>query len=152
MQPKDTIWYKIYVLDPKRGNKRFEGKFRRRFRLKYTSFLNLMNLVEEDDKYFGHWKSADATGRPSSPIELLVLGSLRCLSRRMTTFDDIEESTVISEEVHRVFFHKFINFGRHVLFPTFVAPSSNAEEIKAHIHECEKAGFHGAAWSKLLKL
>jgi hypothetical protein len=46
----------------------------------------------------------------ASPIELLLLGTLRYLGRGWT-FDDLEESTFITREVHRVFFHKFIEFG-----------------------------------------
>ena len=38
----------------------------------------------------------------TSPIELLLLGTLRYLGRGWT-FDDIEEATAISLEVHRVF-------------------------------------------------
>jgi hypothetical protein len=53
--------------------------------------------------------SADGTGIPSSPIELLILGLL-CYLGHGWTFDNIEEATVISEEVHPVFFHIFVKF------------------------------------------
>jgi len=74
----------------------------------------LIELVKtSDDKngvlYFRHWMSHDATGTPSSPIELMVLGTLRYLSRGWT-FDDIEEATCISEENHRQFFDAFTKF------------------------------------------
>ena len=39
----------------------------------------------------------------TSPISLLLLGSLRYLGRGWC-FDDLEEVSGISEEVHRVFF------------------------------------------------
>jgi hypothetical protein len=45
----------------------------------------------------------------SSLIELLVLGLLRYIGRGWT-FDDIKEQTAISNEVHRLFFHTFIDF------------------------------------------
>ena len=43
----------------------------------------------------------------ASPLELLILESLRYLGRGYT-FDDLEVCTAISEELHRVFFHQFI--------------------------------------------
>jgi hypothetical protein len=36
------------------------------------------------------------------------------------TFDDCEECTAISEDVHRVFFHEFINVGSTTLFDRYV--------------------------------
>ena len=45
-----------------------------------------------------------------NPISLLLLGSLRYIGRGWC-FDDLEEATGISEEVHRVFFHQYILFG-----------------------------------------
>jgi hypothetical protein len=44
----------------------------------------------------------DCTGVMSADIKLLLLGTLQYLSRGLT-FDDIEEATCISAEVHRVF-------------------------------------------------
>ena len=40
---------------------------------------------------------------------VLVLGSLHYIGHGWT-FDDIEEQTTISREMHRLFFHNFINF------------------------------------------
>jgi hypothetical protein len=78
----------------------------------------------------------------TSPLGLLILGSLRYLGRGFT-FDDCEESTAISEEVHRVFFHKFIEVGKTVLFEKWVIAPSNAAEAKDHLREFEMAGMPG---------
>jgi hypothetical protein len=48
--------------------------------------------------------SADAAGVPSSPIELMILGALQYLGRLWLDFDNVEEGTAASEEVHRIFF------------------------------------------------
>ena len=48
--------------------------------------------------------------KKNSPVKLLLLGLLRCLGRGWT-FDDIEEQTAISINVHCKFFHAFIDFG-----------------------------------------
>jgi hypothetical protein len=78
------------------------------------------------EKWFPRWMGKDATGKQSSPLELLILGAFRYLGRGLT-FDDLEESTAISEEVHRVFFHKFIEVGSTILYDRWVkAPHNRA--------------------------
>jgi hypothetical protein len=84
---------------------------------------------------------------PSSSIELLVLGALRYLGRGRT-FDDIEELTGISQEVHRVFFHHFIHFGKTKLYDKFVKlPNNNNRDAAVHQHEFSLAGLNGAIGS-----
>ena len=83
----------------------------------------------------------DATGKKSSPLELLILGSLRYLGRGWT-FDDCEESTAISEEVHRKFFHQFILIGSTVLFDRYVLTPRTKED-----DEFKLAGLPGACGS-----
>ena len=68
--------------------------------------MKYLKLVGDaiEGEWFPRWTSRkDATGKPSSPLELLILGALRYLGRGWT-FDDCEESTAIGEETHRVFF------------------------------------------------
>ena len=45
-----------------------------------------------EGNWFPRWMAKDATGKISSPLELLILGSLRYLGRGFT-FDDLEEAT-----------------------------------------------------------
>jgi hypothetical protein len=47
------------------------------------------------------------SGQTPSPVELLVLESL-CYLGHGWTFDDLQESTAISEETHQLFFHIFV--------------------------------------------
>ena len=63
------------------------------------------------------------------------------------TFDDLEECTGISQEMHRAFFHIFVKFGRDVLYPKYVKYPKNSEEADAHSREYELAGMHGAIGS-----
>lgn len=75
-------------------------------------FLELVALAKEatDDDgnlYLKQWMSADATGCLSSPIlELLILGALHYLGRGWI-FDDIEDTTGISEK-SALFFLSFV--------------------------------------------
>jgi hypothetical protein len=78
------------------------AKFRGRFRIPYFNYLEVLQWIRDDTR-FARWCGVKCNNKMSSPIELLVLGLLRYLGRGWT-FDDIEEQTAISNEVHRLFF------------------------------------------------
>lgn len=105
-------------------------------------------MVEDckEDDLFKHWHGKSANKKRCSPIELLVLGALRYLGRGWT-FDDLEESTAVSRDVHRCFFHKFLDFGSTVLFDRWVNAPMKFEDAKRHMKEFEEAGFGGAVGS-----
>ena len=105
IKPKDSWWYILYVACPQTHCRRFLKKFRRHFRLPYNEFTGLVERARSEN-WIPRWTAAKENsigGIKSSPLKLLVLGSLRYLGRGFT-FDDCEEATAISEEVHRVFF------------------------------------------------
>jgi hypothetical protein len=118
--PTMSTWYSLYILCPQIHNPKFHSLFRRRFRLPYDSYLGLLGYVKNHD-LFQRWQSSDATTQKSSPIELMLLGSLRYLGRGWT-FDDLDEITGVDEETHRQFFHCFIQFGSTWLFDQYVCP------------------------------
>ena len=103
-------------------------------------------MVKASDLFRRWIKSTDARNRPASPIELLVLCALRYMGRGWT-FDDLEESTGISKEVIRVFFHQFIAFGSTVLYNKFIEAPTTAEQAADHTWEFTQAGFPGAIGS-----
>lgn len=84
-------------------------------------------------------------GQESSPRALLVLGSLRLLTRNVT-LDDLYEQTNISGEVHRCFFKKFMRWYATVVFPK-VVKMPKLEELDNNGAEYKSAGFNGAALS-----
>ena len=145
INPQDTIWWRVYVASPPLNNRRFIKKFRRRFRMPYEQYLELLEDIQESP-LFKRWRKVDCTGRQSSPLELLLLGTLRYLGRGFT-FDDCEENTAISEETHRRFFHIFIEFGSTTLFDRYVVAPANAESAKTHQSEFEEAGMPGCIGS-----
>lgn len=128
--PTESSWYMMYVNSPMCNDDRFLDKFRNRFRLPYAQYLELVGDCSQNE-IFSRWMGCDATKKPASPIELLLLGALRYLGRGWT-FDDLEESTAISREVHRVFFHKFIDYGSADLYERHVIAPTNYEEAKRH--------------------
>ena len=81
-----------------------------------------------------------------SPIQLLVLGLLRYHGQGWT-FDDIEEQTAISKEVHCTFSHAFINFGSTSLYSRFVLTPLHLLEALSNTQEYEVAGFPGCVGS-----
>ena len=143
--PTESMWYQLYVSCPQTGDKRFETKFRRRFRVPYQSFLELVEDAYAND-WFPRWTRRRREGKKQAPLELLLLGSLRYLGRGFT-FDDCEECTAISEEIHRVFFHKFIELGSTTLFKTHVLTPATSEELQSHLGEFEMAGMPGTPGS-----
>jgi hypothetical protein len=83
----------------------------------------------------------------SSLERLKLLGPRRYLGPRGWTFDDLEESTFITREVHRVIFHNFIEFGSKSLFPMYVLVPSTLEELRDCELEYRAAGFPGCIGS-----
>ena len=97
--PHESLWYKMYVSNFYLiENQKMQSKFRARFRIPYDNFRELVHWVTIDP-LFERWCGKKCNNKRSSPVELLVLGSLRYLGRGWT-FDDIEEATAISKEVH----------------------------------------------------
>mmetsp|Transcript_2657 Transcript_2657/g.4128 ORF Transcript_2657/g.4128 Transcript_2657/m.4128 type:complete len:116 (+) Transcript_2657:64-411(+) len=72
-----------------------------------------------------------------------ILGAFSYLGGEFT-FDDIEESTAIRKEVHRVFFHEFIKIGSTVFYNRYVCSPQNEESLLQHMPEYIAAGFPGA--------
>ena len=143
LQPHQTFWAAYYVVSPDIEDSLYHVKFRRRFRLPYDSFLHILALLKEDLR-FKRWNKSKTLKNIKLP--LLLLGALRYLGRGWC-FDDLEEATCISEEVHRIFFHKFITYGAEILYPMFVKYPTNSQEMEEHTKEFEIAGFHGAVGS-----
>ncbi len=105
--PEESGWYRAYVnnflLDE--ADSFMAKKFRNMFCLLYPSYKDLLHQIKSDDNRFERWCGHKCNGKKSSPIELLLLGSLRYLGRGLI-FDDIEEQTAISVSVHCNCFHK----------------------------------------------
>ena len=140
--PRESLWWNLYVDCPQRNDSRFLKKFRRRFRVPYKEFEWFVSEAKREN-WFPRWMGKDAAGKESSPIELLILGAFRYLGRGLT-FDDLEESTAISEEVHRSFLHKFIEVGSTTLYERWVRAPMNQQEVEQHMYEFMLAGLPGA--------
>ena len=152
LPPEQSSWYRLYVINKcLLSNDKCRFEFRRRFRLPYESYLELVEQCKEHGMHEGDcfytWCGVDKiNNKKSSPIELLVLGTLRYLGRGWT-FDDIVESTCISAETHRRFLNAFLQFGSTVLYSKYVVTPRNYDEATSHIVEFEKAGFPGCVGS-----
>ena len=132
---------------PNHTSKKFKKKFRLRFRLPHRGFTSLLEAMK-DSHYFSQWdpNKIIRSKQKCSPLSLLLLGTLRYLGRGWT-FDDLEEATGINEETHRQFFHKFIEYGKNILYPKFVSYPTTVEEALTHCNEFNQAGMHGAIGS-----
>jgi DDE superfamily endonuclease len=63
------------------------------------------------------------------------------------TFDDLEESTGVSAEVHRKFTHLFLEKCREKICPKYIRYPETEEEVKDAMAEFSEAGFHGCIGS-----
>lgn len=88
------------------------------------------------NSYFTAWhrgrKDACNNSPCCSPIELLLLGALKYLGRKCTSYDleqEESESTFISERTHEQLFQHFIMFGSSDLYTQFVWTPQTNEEI-----------------------
>ena len=113
--PQESLWYRFYVRNFYiNEDVKLQKAFRLRFRLPYKQYLELVQQVQSNE-LFDRWCGSKSNNKKVSPVELLVLGTLRYLGRGWT-FDDIEESTAIDKDVHRRFFQVFIRFGSTELY------------------------------------
>ena len=101
---KCSTWHCLHAASPPE-DKRLNAIFRRRFRLPCSVFLELANEIVNHD-LLARWAKKDCIGNDPIDYRLLLLGSLRCVGRS-STFDDTEEFTFVSNEVHRNFFQTF---------------------------------------------
>jgi hypothetical protein len=146
--PKNTPWFMEYVESPNITSPKFQRKFRRRFRMAYASFIKHLGEVK-GSHYFQSWRSdnSDCVGRQCSHIELLLLGTLRYLGRGWT-LDDLEEQTMICEEVHRRFLHAYISWGATDLYQRYVVTPANKDEVTTNSAEYHIAGLPGCLGSQ----
>ena len=141
----DSTWGKILrdkkFRDPtmRRGGK----LFRRRFRVPYPMFLELVKITREN-KWFS--EGPDCTGRPSAPLELKVLAVLRVLGRGYC-FDGVEELCFISAEVLRNFFNKFCELFAAKYFDVYCNYPRSKEEIKISTGMYARMGLPGCIGS-----
>ena len=129
-----SYWYFMYVLRQMIRCNTFHCTFRRCFHLPYDQFLVFVAEAREQ-RWFPRWGKWNA----NIPLELLILGAFHYLGRGWT-FDDLEESTAISAETHRIFFHQFIHIGNTTLYPRYVTAPQGAEEATTHMN---KSKWHG---------
>jgi hypothetical protein len=147
----NSVFYKTYILPSLAQDStirdladRVGAKFRRRFRVPYTVFEEICEDIQRVHNLSEH--RYDAKGEESVKIALLVLGSLRCIASGCT-FDAIEELTCVSQDTHRIFFHKyFCTWGKNAATDIIAMPHD--EETIAHVTaQYERRGLPGCVGS-----
>ena len=108
--PKNSEWG-TSLEDPELKNvgSKAERLFRRRFRVPYDLFQEIMQEMRNSKAFDKDDAGADVTGEKSISLELKVVGALRILARS-STFDEIRELSGISIQTMSSFFKKFVAF------------------------------------------
>ena len=126
-----------------RSDKKGGVLFRRRFRIPYPMFEQIVQLIRKK-KWFS--EKPDITGRVGAPLELKVLGVLRVLGKGCC-FDGIEELSFISAEVNRIFYNQFCTLFSLHLWDKFYSPPKTDAEIERTIGIYKRVGLPGAIGS-----
>ena len=111
----------------------------------YKSYRDIVAEARNDD-WFPSYEKCNALGQPGTPLDILILGALRYLGRGWT-FDDLFESTGVSEEIHRKFLKDFTVACRAYLYPKWVKRPETEAEIEDCMSEFKQAGFDGCTGS-----
>jgi hypothetical protein len=141
----NSVWGRMLQTDSVRdaGNRKGGKRFRRRFRVPFPIFEQIVELVRSQ-KWFA--ENSDCSGRAAAPLELKILGVLRVLGRG-TCFDGIEELNLVSEECNRTFFHNFCEAFSQKYFHEYCHPPQTAEEIASTMGVYEQMGLPGTLGS-----
>ena len=96
------------------------------------SYRDIVAEARNDD-WFPSYEKCNALGQPGIPLDILILGALRYLGRAWT-FDDLFESTDVSQEIHRKFLKDFTVVCRTYLYPKWVKrPEIKAKNRGLHV-------------------
>jgi hypothetical protein len=128
LYPKQSVWWLLYV-HPRIGvlynpDGPKAKDFKSAFIVTRTMFLAIVaefraqNYIPRGD--------FDALGRESSPLELLILGSLGILGGSLQ-HSRLFDSTLISRHVHYVFFKDFVQVMKNVWYPRHVRLPTSVE-------------------------
>ncbi len=104
VHPKSKLW-----------EKKFHTKVGQQFRMSYESYRKILQEIKIHEFFPWHKNTAISCGCRTSPMELLLLGSLRCLVQGWA-FDNLDEATGISNETHDEFLHIFLIWGSSFFF------------------------------------
>lgn len=115
--------------------------FRRRFRVPFAMFERLVQWTEAwwKDKH----NDRDASGRIAPPVRLKVLGVLRMLGRG-SCLDDIKELCGASEPTMHAFFEEWCAWFREEIYPRFVHPPMDKDELESAMLAYALVGLNGA--------
>ena len=142
----ESEWHRRYVRKSDQPlNKKNLRLFRRRFRMPYETFQNFVQKAR-DNNWFPDYEKCNALGQKGISLDILILGASHYLGRGWT-FDDVYDSTCVSEVVHRRFLKVFTVACREHLYPKWVKRPETPEEIKDCMSEYVEAGFNGCIGS-----
>ena len=141
---KDSTWYNLYIHNPPTSKRQLKI-FRRRFRLPYEEFIKMVEDLKTHENFI-RWHNKDCIGNEPSDLRLLLMGTLRYIGRGLT-FDDIEEFSFVSAEVHRNFFCSFLDYGSTYLYNKYVLNPASDTDVSIFEKVFALAGFNGCIGS-----
>jgi hypothetical protein len=136
---KEAPWQRMLDSNDKGGNsihdeRSRDGKyFRRRFRMPYSLFKSLIQVMLEEQWFPAYGPTGegqlDATKKNrGATLQVKVLSVLRVIGRGVV-FDECYDGSGCGENSIRVFFHAFVAIFSQRLFSLIVKPPTTLDEI-----------------------
>ena len=145
LTPKSSIFYSMYINSPV-----VDDDFCRLFKLRFRIPYQVFNLLLQDIKIhsmFSQWGDVtDAYSQPSTPLELLLLATMRILGRDWK-LDDFHETIGVSYSTVRRFFHTFCEYGATVLYERYLLSSYSNDDMYRTMEVYSKLGLNGCIGS-----
>jgi hypothetical protein len=124
--------------------------FRRRFRIPFSLFMALINIMVRECWFLGFDSEGrgllDATKKEvmrGASLHVKVLSCLRILGRGVV-FDECFDGSGCSEATIQAFFHLFTQRFVSRLFRCVVCPPADATELQVHLDIYARLGLNGA--------
>jgi hypothetical protein len=104
--PRATEWCREHVSEVNTTSTSFQQKFRARFRLPHAAFTSLVSECKRAGWFVKHEPRRARGLEQPHPLELCILGAMRCIGRGWV-LGDLEEATKMSLSQHQRFWRTF---------------------------------------------
>ena len=145
LTPKTSVFFHMYINSPVVDDD-FYKLFKLRFRLPYQVFNRLLQDIKIHHMFSQWHDTTDSVGTASTPIELLLLASLRILGRDWK-LDDFHETIGVGYGTVRRFFHIFCEYGATILKKKYLKSTHTDDELHSTMQLYSKLGLNGCVGS-----
>ncbi len=140
---EDCPWF-VYMSQGRHSddNSREGKEFRKRFRVPWSFYDDLLKRIRSDDRLSILRTKKDGLGRPGVPMEILVLTCFRLLGR-YPLLDELTELTKVSQATICRYFDDFCRMYSDVIYHEVVKVPRTNEDVEKSMYPYKRAGLPG---------